>query len=380
MLKRITPILLVLAVVAGLWVGLKSILGDDGTLKLSGIVQAVEVKNGNRFGGRVKEILVKEGDTVSKGQVLVRFDSIEMEAKLAEAEATLSQAQAQLALVTSGGTRSEVGQAKTRVEKAKGELVAVSGSDNTGNTAALEQAKVKLESAQKLYEASERQLVQAESLYGDGIISKNTYDQTVMERDKAKAAVDIASSAYQEATQVVPHQKEAAKAQLQSAQSAYQAASQKAGVTDLTMARANVEKAESSLLALEQQRQEMDVLAPIDGIVSTIAVVEGELVKPTQAIVSVLDSHTLWVDVFVPESDLNQADLGSAVTVKADVWKEPVFQGRVATIAPKSEFVPNSGSNASGEESAFRVKVDITPESSDGGTRLYPGMTVNVTL
>ena len=50
-----------------------------------------------KFPGRVKEVLVAEGDTVTAGQVLAKIDTAELEAQLHEAQAAIRQSEQQLA-------------------------------------------------------------------------------------------------------------------------------------------------------------------------------------------------------------------------------------------------------------------------------------------
>ncbi|MBY0405213.1 MAG: biotin/lipoyl-binding protein, partial [Cyanobacteria bacterium] len=52
-------------------------------MSLSGLVQAKEIKNASRFGGRVKKVLVKEGDVVHQGEKVLIFDDIELRSKIA---------------------------------------------------------------------------------------------------------------------------------------------------------------------------------------------------------------------------------------------------------------------------------------------------------
>jgi HlyD family secretion protein len=67
-----------------------------GFAKANGRVEAERVDVATKFAGRLKEVLVKEGDTVTAGQVLARMDTAELEAQLADAKATVRQAERQL--------------------------------------------------------------------------------------------------------------------------------------------------------------------------------------------------------------------------------------------------------------------------------------------
>lgn len=66
-------------------------------LRLSGSLRAVEVATVKaRVGGDVRAVLAREGEAVYAGQVLVRMDTTEYEARVAQARANLNNARAQL--------------------------------------------------------------------------------------------------------------------------------------------------------------------------------------------------------------------------------------------------------------------------------------------
>jgi HlyD family secretion protein len=64
----------------------------------NGRVEATQVDVAAKLPLRVKEVLVAEGDLVKPGQVVVRMDTITLDAELAEAKAGLAGAQEQLAV------------------------------------------------------------------------------------------------------------------------------------------------------------------------------------------------------------------------------------------------------------------------------------------
>jgi len=70
---------------------------------------------------RVKEILVDEGDSVEPGQVLVRLDTITLDAELAEAEAKVAAAQERVAIANAAivKVKSQIELAKIEVERAR---------------------------------------------------------------------------------------------------------------------------------------------------------------------------------------------------------------------------------------------------------------------
>jgi multidrug resistance efflux pump len=107
----------------------------------------------------------------------------------------------------------------------------------------------------------------------------------------------------------------------------------------------------------------------------------GELVPPNRPIVSIIDYQNLWTDLYIPENALEHVKMGQSVSVRSPVYPGRVFQGRVAFVSPKSEFVPNSSSaSAPTEQSSFRVKVQVQPHDTAGQTQLHPGMKVQVSF
>ena len=73
------------------------------TLALSGALRAVEqVSVKARVGGEVRDVLVREGEAVKAGQVLVRMDTSEYQARVDQARGSLNAARGQLDIATKG--------------------------------------------------------------------------------------------------------------------------------------------------------------------------------------------------------------------------------------------------------------------------------------
>ena len=68
--------------------------GDNGALLPSGTVEVDETQIGSRYGGRVTEVLVREGDGVTPGQVLARLEADELTAHRNQLTALLAELEA----------------------------------------------------------------------------------------------------------------------------------------------------------------------------------------------------------------------------------------------------------------------------------------------
>ena len=71
--------------------GLVALGARSGDLRLPGVVETQEIRLASRVGGRVAEVAVAEGDEVIAGQVLVRFEAAELEARRDQQRATANQ-------------------------------------------------------------------------------------------------------------------------------------------------------------------------------------------------------------------------------------------------------------------------------------------------
>src|SRR5690348_15104309 len=90
--KLLIVALIVIAAVAvaGVYAGW---FRKDTGLQGSGTVEARNIRVGSKVGGRIQQVLVREGDHVQPGQTLITFDEKELEASLAQARANAQKSQ-----------------------------------------------------------------------------------------------------------------------------------------------------------------------------------------------------------------------------------------------------------------------------------------------
>lgn len=375
---KLTIVLVALVAAIASVVSFATLWPGSQSLNLSGELEAQEIRNASRFGGRVKQVLVKEGDTVEKGQLLIVFDDVELEAQIAEAKAALSQALAQEKLLAKGADVSQVRQAGSAVQQAQQRLEILS---RGARPEELAQAESKLTSAESAVKQAQDQFANAQVMLDEGIISRQKYESLEQGLKVAQSNLDAARAQVKMMKSGARSEdKKIAQSQLSAAQAQYQQVLNGAKPEEVSIASADVEKAKSALAALEAQRDEYRIKAPFSGNVSVIGVTEGELVGPGRPVITIINYDNLWTDVYVPESQLSQVELGEPVTVQARSYKNVKFEGRVAAINPKSEFIPNTGGSTSTEEATFRVKVAVESRDSSGKRQLYPGMNVDVLI
>ena len=84
----------------------------DASLQGSGTVEARNIRVGSKIGGRISQVLVREGDHVQPGQVLITFDDKELQASLEQARASAEKARR-------GYRPEEIQEAQAAAEQAK---------------------------------------------------------------------------------------------------------------------------------------------------------------------------------------------------------------------------------------------------------------------
>jgi membrane fusion protein, macrolide-specific efflux system len=129
-------------------------------------------------------------------------------------------------------------------------------------------------------------------------------------------------------------------------------------------ARAN---ADAALDALIEQRDRDRILAPVDGIVTDVGLVEGTDAPSGAAIT--IESSTLVVSTSVVESDVASISVDQAATVTITALDE-VVEGTVTSIAPSADEASTSGV----------VSFAITVALAEVPDALRPGMSAEVTI
>src|SRR6185312_4689715 len=84
----------------------------------SGTVEARTIAVGSRAGGRIKNVLVREGDHVKAGQPLLELEPGDLQAQRLQAQGNLAQVQATLEKLEKGARPEEIEEARARAESA----------------------------------------------------------------------------------------------------------------------------------------------------------------------------------------------------------------------------------------------------------------------
>jgi HlyD family secretion protein len=394
---------------------------QEAGLKASGTIEATDATISPEIGGRVIEVLVSDGDAVSKDQPVVRLDDTLLQAQLKQVEANI---QAVVAQQRAAQAQQHAAQANYDLLKAGSTAEQIQAAQDAVNTAAANVAAAKAQLAQLKVGARAGDIATAEAAVAQAAsqlkVATDLHDKTMKcvtvpgrgevcpalgeREEQARAAMQAAQGAYDAAQARLDQLKsgatkqdlaaaqariDAAVAQQSMAQAQLEQVQKGARTEQLAAAQAQIDAATAQLEgagaqidaakaqadALRAQIDKLTLHAPLNGVVLKRSIEPGEFVAPGAALMTVGDTGNLYITVYIPEDRYGQIKLGQPVTVKVDSFPNEPFSAKVTRIADQAEFTPRNVQTAEGRATTvFAVKLAV----DNAGDKLKPGMPADV--
>jgi len=309
---------------------------DPNHLRVSGHVEATEVRLAPEMGGRVLTLDVKEGDRVSAGATILTIDATDLQLQVARAKTEQASAAAQLRLVRASARAEDVRQAEAQVEAARADIPAT--------LAELDAANADLKRYELLLERKSG--------------AQKPRDDAATRRDVAEARVDAARKRVAAAEATLARVKVGARRE------------------EVAVAASRIATTDAVIASLEDQLKDATLVSPVSGIVTEKLVEAGEVVAPRAPVVVITDLDHAWADVYVPEPSVPRITMGQTATLFTDAGGRGI-QGTVTYISPKAEFTPRNVQTAD-ERAKLVYRIRITVDNSAGV--LKQGMPVDAEL
>ncbi|HRX80418.1 MAG TPA: HlyD family efflux transporter periplasmic adaptor subunit, partial [Pirellulaceae bacterium] len=345
-------------------------------LKGSGYVEADEIRLGSRVGGRVKAVHCQEGQAVTAGTLLLELEEFDLLARKAEATAQVAASEAELARLKNGFREEEIAQAQARVERlaAKHKML-VDGP----RAREINAARARRDLAVAQVERAKLTYARLQDLFAQetGSVSRDEVDRSIEEvkvTEQTQRVREEELKLLEEGTRA--EEITAAAAELKEAEQALKLFNAGNRSEDIAQAEAAVAAVQAALAAIEVQLNELQIRASVDGVVEAIELQPGDMVGMGTPVLSLMDTRTLWVRAYVPESRLNIA-IDQEVRITTDSFTSESFRGKVTFISRQAEFTPrNAQTPEERSKQVFRIKVTLL----DGLDKLRPGMAADVWL
>jgi HlyD family secretion protein len=333
----------------------------DSSLQGSGTVEARDIRVGSKVGGRIDKVLVREGDTVAPGEILITFDDKELRASLAQSRAAAEKAQR-------GYRPEEIAEARAAAAQAKAEYDQRRNGYRQEDIAA---AQADLDRATADEVRSQLDYQRYETLSQKDLVSKQ-------QRDTAEANWKMALAQKENAQHKLDELERGYRPEeIASAEARYHQAEATLDRLENGNRREDIEVAKAALAYDEARFRERQVLAPSAATVEVLDVRPGDLIPPNIPVATLLERDQIYVRIYIPETIIGQVHLGQKAEIRVDSFPNQVFQGVVEQINQQAEFLPrNVQTREERVHQVFGVKVRI----DDSSHRVLAGMAADVKL
>src|SRR5262245_6259629 len=258
-----------------------------------------EVTVSSEVEGRVDQVLVDVGDHVSTGQTIVKVVPTELQLTLDQQRATLQQARARLGLSEDGEDLKDV-RAAAEVKKAAADLA-----------------------------DAEQKYLRAKTLYEQGLLPKQNFDEAESRYNAAKAAYDLS-------------------------------------VQTVQNMRAQLAQSRAATALAQKKVSDSIIRAPFAGQIKERSVTQGQYLKVQTPVMVIVNIDPMRVRLKVPEKMAAWVKTGQQVTVSVEAYPDRTFTGKISRINPSVEQ----------QTRAFEVEALIENNQS----LLKPGFFVKATI
>lgn len=289
--------------------------------------------------GKITEIMTKEGDEVKKGQLLLRTENVQQTASVDAQQAAIRTAEAD-----------------------------ISAQDATvqSSAASLRTAQANLAQAQAKLTQSRADFARNDQAFKDQLISQQAHDQSLSDFEVAKANVQSVTS------------------QVEQNKALYQQA-----LYNRNMAKARLNQSHAQLLGLQNLLQQTIYTSPINGVITSLPVHQGENVVPGiqnatgSVLFQVSDLSVITAEIKVDETDIVNVRLGQPAEVTIDAIPNKTFKGKVteigqAAISRTTGQTTTASTATNTTEEAKDFKVVVTLDSPPPGLR--PGLSTTAKI
>ena len=421
----ITSSFLVLVI---LLTGCQRINGDDANeLTASGIISATEIDIASEIGGIVVSVGVDEGAQVEKGDVLFQLDDAFLQAQRDQASAAVIVAEK---AVNSAKIQYDITLSSSRLQDQQNRVNSwnnpqpeefdlpvwyfnkdeISNSAKSEVDAAAGDLDIENEKLlQVLDNSSSQEFLSAERRLADAQVAFSIADQVLTQTigaqdneeilnyandlyDAGKTELDSAQSDYnrllttQEAKEVLEARARVRVAQerldravdyLTSLESGDQSLQVKAADSSVQQAEAVLSQARAALALIDLQLEKTIIKSPVDGIVLTRNLEEGEMLAPGSTAVIIGQLKEVSLTVYIPETEYGKIKLGDTVSIAVDSFPGEKFIGTVTYISDQAEFTPRNVQTVDGRKTTvYAVRITVPNPNLE----LKPGMPADVTF
>lgn len=352
---------------------------SSSVIALSGRIEGYETDVSTQGAGRVEAVTVREGATVTKGQLLVRLDDEEIRSELAAATSQVEAAKQReaAARLQISVLESQIADARLNFQQSEG--------DTEGKVA---EALALVATAQAVLSQEKARVKEAEALQAQAQVDRDRFvrlaslgAETQQRADLAQTALNTAQAAVasrESAVVAASRAVEIAQGKLTQAQtttlnpdrqetniSRLQAQRDQARVV-LLGAQADVKTAEANRQLIQSRLNHLTINSPLNGVITTRSVEPGTVVLPSRPLLRIVNLNQVYMRGFIPGGQIAQIRVGqpARVYLDSDPRHQNPLKATVTAIDSKASFTPeNIYFQRDRVEQVFGVRLSIDQPS-----------------
>jgi HlyD family secretion protein len=327
----------------------------EGTLFVSGRIDGDTVDISSKMAGRVRELTVREGDSVKADQILAKLDSPQQEAirdtqkaRIVSDQRKLEQLQRQLPTYEERIKQAEIYESQAGADAPA--QVAHAEASLAASRAEVAQARAQLVRWEEELKQTQADAKRYAPLASTGAVAVQIVEQYQTRERVALASTDASRKQVAVAEAAVPVAEAAlaqARAQLENPR--IKAADRLTLMRQMDEAKAQIASAQADVEAdvaalrkIEADLSDLTIRAPIDGTILTRSAEPGKVIQPGQTIFTMVDLTKLYLRGFVPEGNVGKVKVGQSAQVFLDSKPNEAIPAEVIRIDPQAMFTPEN--------------------------------------
>ncbi len=365
-------ILIILAAVGfGVWkLFLQPKPVPENVVQLSGRIEGDDSAIAPKVAGRIADIRFREGDSVKAGDVIATLDDIQTKTREDQAQAAVAEADSRTAFAQ--------------------QQIAILEEQLRANDLQIEQSKTDAEGRVRQAEgdlaAAQAQLAQQEGQLKIAVFDRDAYTKLAADGAVTKRQGEQAQSnaiAQEAAVAAAKRKVEAAQGSLNVAKAALtnpgiREANSVAIRNQITQQQSQIaaqrddaNRIRKQLQEAKENRGDLIIVAPFDGMIATRTAEPGEVVQPGTPIVTLIDMSKVYLRGYVPEGEIGKVKVGQAARIYLDSNPSRPLEAFVSRVDPEATFTPE---NTYFREDRVKQVVGVKLQIKTGVGYAKPGM------
>lgn len=317
-----------------------------GLILANGRIEGDSVIVASKQPGRIAALLAHEGDIVAPDQVLLKLNDRTARARAAQATAALTAALAR------------TNQCQAELHLLTGEVPHRTAAAEAGVAA----GRATLSQAQATKQQAGRDVLRYRTLVNKGSLDQETLERAELGRRRAHDGVAIAEATLAQARQT-----------LNDARLGPQRIDAK--MAEVNTFTALAAQAREQLAEAESVLDDLTVVAPAAGTITTRHADLGEVVNVGAPLFELVDLGRLYLEVFIPEVHIGKLRLGLPARIYTDAFPDQPIPATVRYIASRAEFTPKEIQTPNERvKLVYAVKLYLEPTEQGPIHHLAPGL------